>query len=325
MRELKNRLEMLEEAVAHLSKRTGSGARLALLLLDNLAEVLMYDRARLLFAQDGRSEGVIPRRYPESVRKKVLRNFPDKVEFCVRNTHDLAEDQGKILTSGHTLRNEAYHKGIVREAIIQQVARAYLEVVCGMLSRLAGAVIMIPWGENVGEYFKRYGVEASMTELPKALERVGQKFRESCPNLPEELARSLSVDLVGRIEQLLCGLETLTDASHERVAAEEILKELQFNPAFHEKHTFPRTDEGFRMFVETRKREYALYTPPVSLATVDEWNRRAIQIREITAPGEALARYLRLEDEMAELEEAVGEAVYEFDEWVNMQVHDRGL
>jgi hypothetical protein len=316
---------MLEEAATQISKETGSGARLGLILLDNLAEVMMYDRARLLFAQDGRFEGVIPRKYPEPVRKKVLRNFPDKVEFFVHATNDLTEDQGKVLIAGHVLRNEAYHKGVVREAIIQQVARACLEAACTVLPHFVSGVIMIPAGEDVGEYFKRYGVEACIGELPKAIEQLCQEFREKLPCPPEGLAQALSADLVRRIEQIEFGLDYLTDASNERVSTEEVLKGIQFNPSFHQEHTFSNTDEGFRQFMEVREREYAVYVPPVFLKTVDEWKSQAIRIGSIAAPGEALTLYLQLENKMADIEDAVREAVYEFDEWVNMEVHDRRL
>jgi len=46
MREIKRNIEQLEEAIQQLDKQTPTGARLAVLLLDNQAELLMYNKAQ---------------------------------------------------------------------------------------------------------------------------------------------------------------------------------------------------------------------------------------------------------------------------------------
>ncbi len=100
---------------------------------------------------------------------------------------------------------------------------------------------------------------------------------------------------------------------------------MQYHPKFHEKHTFPQTDEGFRDFVKTWDREYAEYVPPVTMETLGRWRNDAEAMADVDAPGQALGKYASVDKAFGEIEEALGQAVYEFDEWVNMQVHDRGL
>lgn len=324
MRELQKRLEMLQEACQQLDKGTGTGARIALILLDNLAEIMMYKRVRYIFAHDSQFNGVIPRKYPDRLRKKVLRVFPEKVEFLVGDTDTISEDQGKVLKAGHLLRNEAFHRGEVREGIIGNVSRTYLSVVCDILPQLWSGVLILAPGEDVGGYLKQFKVEATMID-EDVLKSVCASFLDRHRCTVEELTSSLSSDLTRRIEEVVDGCEYLVDGGHERVSADEILKNLQFNPQFHEKHDFAQTNEGFREFVETREREFSEYIPPITLATLDEWKSRAQAICLMASPGEALDEHSDIDRMLSDIQETVGQAVYEFDEWVNMQVHARGL
>lgn len=324
MRDLQKRLEMLQEACQQLDKGSGTGARIALILLDNLAEIMMYEKVRHLFAHDSQFNGVIPRKYPDQLRKKVLRVFAEKVKLLAGDTDMISEDQGKVLRAGHLLRNEAYHRGEVREGIIRDVSRAYLDVVCDILPRLWNGMLMLVPGEDVSRYLKQFKVEATMIDWD-VLRHVCASFLNSRPCSVEELTNALSADLVRRIEEVVYGCEYLGEGGYERVSAEVILKELQFNPQFHEKHEFAQTDKGFRQFVETRKREFSEYIPPITLAILDEWKSRAQAICSMASPGEALDEYSAIDRLLSDIQETVGQAVYELDEWINMQVHDRGL
>lgn len=179
-------------------------------------------------------------------------------------------------------------------------------------------------GEDIGEYLKQFGVNASMLNWD-VLKSVCTFFLNGRECGIEELTNSLSSDLIQRIEDVIYGCEYLAEDGNERVSADEVLKNLQFNPQFHEKHEFAHTDEGFREFVKTREKEFAEYIPPITLATLDRWKSRAKAISSMVLHGAALDAYSDIDRMLCDIQETVGQAVYEFDEWVNMQVHDRGL
>jgi len=315
---------MLEEACKQLDKGTSTGARLALILIDNLAEITMYEKVRYLFAHDSQFEGVIHRKYSDQLRKKVLWDFSEKVYLLVRDIDTVSEDQGKVMKGGHFLRNEAYHRGEVPERIIREVARTYLRVVCHILPTLWSGTLILDPDEDMGGYLKQFGVDASMIDWD-VLKSICTYLLDERGCGVEELTSSLSSDLTRRIDEIVYGCECLAEGGYKRVPADDILKNLQFNPQFHEKHKFAQTDEGFREFVETRKREFAEYIPTITLATLDEWKSKAEAISSMAFPGAALDEYSDIDRMLSDIQETVGQAVYEFDEWVNMQVHDRGL
>lgn len=325
MREIRKWLEMLDEAAKQLDKYTGTGARLALMLLDNVAEIAMHEKLRILFARDSRlSSRLKPGKFPPPIRKKAMQDFKEKVRLLVAQSDTVTEDQGRTMRVGHVLRNEAYHRGIVREPIIQEVARTYLEAICAAIPRLwTGTLLMSP-SEDLKGFVKQFGVDASMID-ESILRLVCARFAEGRCCDVNDLAGALSADLVRRLGQVIDEIEYLGDGGHERVPAEEVLKNLQFSPQFHDTHTFANTDEGFRQFVETRAREYAQYSPPITIKSFAGWRKQTEAIAPMKAPGQALDQYVNIDKAFSDIEEAVGQAVYEFDEWVNMQVHDRGL
>jgi hypothetical protein len=53
---------------------------------------------------------------------------------------------------------------------------------------------------------------------------------------------------------------------------------------------------------------------------IEHWRRQASAIAKAKNPADALARYLGIERSFAPLEEDVGEAVFDFDEHINMLV-----
>lgn len=324
MRELKKRIEMLDEACKQLDKRTDTGDRLALILLDNLAEITMYEKVRYLFAHDSQFKNVIPPKYSDKLRKKVLWEYSEKVDLLVRDTEALSEDQGNVLKIGHVLRNESYHRGEIRIRIIRKVALTYLKTACDIVPNLWSGILMFTPGEDIGGYLKQFGIDATMIDRD-VLDLVCNHFlveRECCIS---ELTDSLAADLTRRIEEVISGCEYLAENAHEKTSSDEVLKNLQFNPQFHEKHKFDRTDEGFRKFVRTRKKEFSEYIPPITIPTLNNCKDQAESISLVRYPGEALKLYADLDRMFSDIEETVGQAVYEFDEWVNMQVHDGRL
>ena len=317
MREIQKRLEMLEAACGQLDKGTGPGARLALILLHSLADITMYEKVEYLFARDSYFEHVSPRKYSNRLRKKALRDFAPKVDILVRDTDTISEDQGKVLKVGHLLRNEAYHRGKVREGIIREVSRAYVDAVCGILPQLWNGVFTFVPGEDVGAYLRQFNVEA--TSIDKGvLKSVCDSFLVGSRGAVGELGNALSSDLIGQIEKIVSSCEYMGEGGYEDVSAEDVLKALQFHPQFHEKHEFAQTDEGFREFFETYERQSAVYVPPITLATLQEWKNRAEDICSMALPGAALAEYSDIDEKLTGIQKVVSQALYEFEKSLDL-------
>ena len=122
--------EQLEQAAELLDKCSPACARLALILVDNMAEVVMYQRTRDEFATDRAFSGSRPPKYLPNKRRDVLWDFDAKVNFVHDDIRIIDADDAKFLKFGHTVRNEAYHKYEYHRDVIIPGARTYFGMVC---------------------------------------------------------------------------------------------------------------------------------------------------------------------------------------------------
>lgn len=117
IKNLKKDFEQLEEAINQLEKETPTGARLALLLLDNLVEILMYRYINSEFAEDELYNQSSSLKYSASERINVRKYFDEKVKL-INKLEVIDDDTAIILRKVHELRNEAYHLDILRENVL---------------------------------------------------------------------------------------------------------------------------------------------------------------------------------------------------------------
>lgn len=164
MHEIRQNIEQLEKAAQQLSKRTPTGARLALLLLDNLAELLMYKKVRLEFARCNQFQTIIHPTYSPKKQGEVMEYFREKVNFLVSETQDISQDEGDCLKVAHQFRNEAYHTGVLRKSIIVCVAAVYFEIACKLLPRLWLGGYMYTNQDDIATFLKRYNIEGDMID-----------------------------------------------------------------------------------------------------------------------------------------------------------------
>lgn len=320
MREIKKDIEQLEEASHQLSKRTPTGARLALLLLDNLAELFMYKKVRLIFAHDSQFEHSIPPKYPVGKREKILEHFNEKVNFLVSETQDIEQDEGDVIKIGHQIRNEAYHNGVLREAIILCLTTIYFEIVCKLLPRLWTGSYSFSDLDEVTTFLQRYGVQSSLIDV-EVLTKICNRLMEgkNCPI--NELCETLSEDLLRRIDETVEGLEYLSSNANPPSTADDCLKRLQFTPMFMSKYKFANTDEGFQEFIKTWDELLSKYKPPVTIDRIERWKQRAFDLKSVTKPGSSMRKFADLDRELLPIERMVGDAIFQFEEMIDAEIH----
>ena len=309
MKQIRKYIEQLEEAGRLLDKGTPTYARLALMLLDNLADVFMFTRIRHEFAFDSRSWRVGPPKYSAEKRKKIMAKFAKKVSFLFAELQVLDFDDGEILKVGHQFRNEAYHRGEVREAIILDVVKSYLGVV--------GRLIPLLWtgsyaysGDEVPRFLEKYGLDASHID-EDILGTLCTSILSGRTCTAEELAGTLSQDLLRRVEDFLEGLDILAQDGYIGGPSEEVLKGLQFHQYFLEEYQAPdgNDHDSFVKYHKDRKEWLKAYRPPVTLAVIEHWKRKAERIHKCSRPGASLRDYSNLDRDIHPLEDLVDEAI----------------
>ena len=246
MKDLRNMIEQLEEAGNQLDRQTPTSARMALMLTDNVAELLMYGAMKQIMYQEQYGDpwkvslNPVKPEHRWTTRTNALRSFPGKVEVLSTNPCLLSSDQASIFSIGHSLRNEAYHRGILRERVIESISRVYFEIVCDWMRSVCFDVGLNIEGDKsiVAELRVRYRIVnqdrngnwigelfLSEEEIKKIIGGVLRKRECSLARLGADLA----CDINARISEVRDLISYLAENRvGNGITDEEELKEIQF-------------------------------------------------------------------------------------------------
>jgi hypothetical protein len=193
----------LDEAKAFLARGTVSHARLAFILLDNAAEVIMRRNVEVRLTHNATMERVLRKwkeilqqhpgdaeahRHhdevarevvPRAARRELTRSFDAKVDF-IRDRGDLQETESRVLKKLHRYRNELYHRDRIWPETVRSACLLYFDMACALFERLPQYAI----------------TTASMhKEVPPALRKFNA--HEGAKGYPteEQIAASLRADL----------------------------------------------------------------------------------------------------------------------------------
>lgn len=309
----------LDEAKAFLARGTVSHARLAFILLDNAAEVIMRrnvevrlmlnpvmerllerwkeilkqhpDNAEAQRQHDETARKVVPR----SMRKKLAHLFDAKVDFIQRQG-DLQETEARVLKKLHWYRNELYHRDHIRPETVRSACLLYFDIACTLFERLSQDVISTTASTHleVPQTLKKFNADEAATGYPTE----GQ--------ITATLRADLGIDEVGLKEILAAHLASRLDALDEAISrVEKVLfaagVELMPSGPWRRAtiHLAQRQDEAFPDSIEE------LLATPVQYSEADlaGWRQKVADLREAGDRLELFAAFADVEDAFEPFEE----------------------
>jgi hypothetical protein len=322
MREINKYIEQLEEATHLLTKKTSTGARLALLLIDNLAELFMYNKIKEIFARDDYIRAVIKPKYSIKKREKVENFFKDKCVFLVNYAKMINEDEKNIIIIGHYFRNEAYHNGIIRDNIILCIAQTYFKTLCKILPHLWKGSYSFSNIDEIEKFLIKYDIKRSIIDK-EVLIQICDKLLEGNECSTSDFCKLLSKDLLKRIEDLINDLSDLSIDIYEGKKKDEILKELQFNKESIVECNTSKSEESMKEFFNRRERLLTEYKPRITFQTVEQWKKQAIHIESEKSSGRAIRKFYDIDKKLITISNIVEEVFLYFDELVDSEINHR--
>lgn len=327
--------EQVEEAKRFLLSGSLLHLRLALILLDNAAELMMYRELQYKFAwydqwrpvcksalDEWLRAGLGPK-YTEEERKAAEREFEPKARILSLRLGRITRDERQILSACHKFRCEAFHRGHLRAEIMLPVCRLLYLTVAGLTAKLPFKSYAIPGGTLSADnaaFLERFGLKGSLPLSGKeALGQLHQKLVDGIALDAGKFAATLSADLVERIDNTLEGLAYVGEAGDQA----EIDHRLQYAQFWREEGAEigrkemrePAIGNAFKAWQASGRARF-------TLAKIDRWRRAALAIARYTNPASVLAHYWGVDKRFTPLEDDVSEAVFQYDEDINMRVHD---
>lgn len=330
-------VEQLDRVADELHEGSIVANRLALILTDNIVELMLHRRCDDIFAHKRTPWSQVEdvSRYSKVERHRVLgRYFDSKPKFLLAEGELTAADYDFIRIC-HDIRNVAYHAGLTRDDILPALAWEYHALACGLFDRFR----VRSWGSDPRAQLpprlaKHLGQKESpswRSFSPDQQAEIAASLNARRPALKESLPLTLATHVERRIERLGELVEYLVTGNPDGHDLQKTLDEAQWwHDLFAEiPNEIEENSDAYRDLIRQRGTAMrASWKPKHRKVPIDSWKRRAAQLRE--GPNAlALVRYEQLMNDMAYIYDAVEESAGALDAHVEEQIErmrtERGL
>ena len=323
--------EQIETAKAHMSAGGVLDSRLALILLDNVAELLMarelkdaFDFEDFFYPRDGRARlgDAMRAKYTPDERRRAEREFEMKLKIVGFRMGKISLEERAILKVCHRLRCEAFHAGTIRRTILSQAAILLFQTTVALTLKLPIRAFVLPAptpAEPDARFLARYELHDAMRlALDEGREQVARILLNGIALDARAFAETLSADLVKRIdEDILGGLAYLNERG-------DIDRNLQHGQFWQDQGATlmaagvrqPQLDEAFEQWSAEGRAKY-------TVAKINKWRRDAELIARRDRPSDAIEQWWAIDKKIQPLETGIGKAVAEYDDQINAEIHDR--
>lgn len=242
MQRLQFVLFQMDEAKRHLMSGSLPGLRVALMLLDNAAEVVLDLWIEQDLIRDELSERIqlrarevgIPESHPQFVdlyqrrfltgkeKKKVSRLFDEKIRYVTDVKSKISTQTGSVLSHLHRYRNEAHHSARVRPETVSTSGMIFLELCCQLIESLRPASAAYSSSEDYSWLMNRFQLKPHDLFHEKTMATVVAQFRQGLPIGEVALRDTLASNIKSRLEDLnkvLDFISTETRVASDRAAA----------------------------------------------------------------------------------------------------------
>jgi hypothetical protein len=349
-------LEQLEAIRDLLRTKSAVKARMALILLDSLADAMLFRRLEQVY--DAAEESLLRHKMPRySTRERNLarQRFNRRVEIARRPSELdswlgdgaplIDEADATVLKVGHSYRNDAYHEDAHNAFVVSSVARVLFAAVARLVARMQrrGMSVGSISDKQIAE-LAEWGYETgSMLELRAAAEAVTASFIAELAVDSHELREVLAADLESRVDSLQSDLKFLSQASVDpakiiegvelwaHYGADEELLELaqRFDPLVLAKESAagrPREEliaqseaatERYRARMDELEQEHK---QRVSFDLIERATQVASRLQCLNDPSRILVAYHDVDEPLSELEGYMYEAVVALDREIQHQI-----
>lgn len=324
-------LFQLEEARRYIADGRMEQLRVALLLLDNAAEMQMVRAIEHELIREEMKERLkrdlhfVPAHQRTGLLKeletfeplsdlrkeKIDRNFDEKIRYLSGRRNLFPQSIASPLRYLHRYRNDAYHKMQIRPETIRTSAIIYLEINCVLLSALKPYGRGHSSGDDYSWLEETFGSDALSLMVDDTFpERAVEQLRaDLLPNLGA-VQESLEDHLLDRVDGLCDSLNEIMEwlklENRDKALLEAQLYYKQKTAATHE----PQIErDGF--------------IPKYTLADVESISHNLRSIRETSDRLEAFARFSDLEDALEPIEHIIDVLAIDVDHAIQMEIDRR--
>lgn len=321
-------LFQLDEARRYVEDGRLERLRLALLILDNAAELQLDRRTRdqlgheRMRAQTHRSFERLRELKPElepfddgwtplsdGELARIERYFDEKLKYLVHRVSELDVGLADSLLYLHRYRNEAYHRGFVRRETIRTAALILLDINCELLISLPRAWTSMSSADNYSWLEERFGTVPNSFLDEGAVKAMVADIRDRVMPEGRDMAETLATHLEDRIDELYDSIDFIVDNT-QISTREDAIRHAHWGLAVQQGRLPPAMDPppDFRS--------------PFSTQSIEALRNRATTLRGATSRIDAFRAFSQIERDLERIEEPIHDMAAEVDLWIQQQIDE---
>jgi hypothetical protein len=235
-------IEQLDLAADQLRRGSPSYARFALILTDNVVELIIHRVCSNLILYDDMWVKLGEPKYSSKQRENALgQRFERKARFLV-SASMISADQADFVVICHKYRNELYHAGLHHDDIVLDIAWHYHDFAISLFEKVNPNNSWYS-GAEVTEAVARHA-GSNGTAVISDIASVANSLRIYRPAKKRPLTEALSCSAVRHVDELIGKIEFLVDNDPQRRTEDEILYDLQFFDYLHSDDSVAKTVWG---------------------------------------------------------------------------------
>ena len=269
-------------------------------------------------------------KYTDDERRRANEEFAPMTKLLAVRLGRISTQDRTILDVGHKIRKDAFHRGEMNDRIFAAVTRLLFVTVVNLTTKLPFRSFAIVGGTGAAEntaFLTRFGFSrADQLVADGAKAQLAAVLLDGVAFDAGEFGKLLAYDLEERIEGIMGGIAYVNDECSDDQAD----RHLQFGQFWKERGAGIATtcdregrackdelDAAFQQWLENPG-------PKFTFEKLRGWQRHASAIKGIKSPADMLARYWAIHHRISDLEEEVLRGVAEYDDYIDMLIHDRG-
>lgn len=196
-------VEQLEVCAELISSESPHKARMAIILLDNLADILLLRYCNYKFSEDFYFGLVYDKpKYTRDQLKKAQDNLHGKLEMVRNNTKViLTKKDETIISVCHAYRNSAQHNDEHNPQMTIAIAKILFTTVGNLFVRIQHSRNSVYYASSVAKWLQKYTTKTHLVYKDFAQEIV-KKFQKGISLSLPNLKKTILFDLSSRIEKI---------------------------------------------------------------------------------------------------------------------------
>ena len=136
---LRTDVETLEVCSELITSGSHNKGRVAIIILDHFAEILLFRESTNIFDGDRFRRWVMKPEFTRSERAKILRGFSEKLSLIADKTQHVAKVDLAVLLIAHLYRNAIYHRDVHNERTSLVLAKLMLRTIFRLFMKTGSA------------------------------------------------------------------------------------------------------------------------------------------------------------------------------------------